>query len=271
MAEAINDAGNAVGSIFSATAPNHATVWNGTTLTELGTLGGQTSVARSVNNSGRAAGDSYLSDNTTNHATVWNGTTPTDLGTLGGRNSTGNDINNGGTVAGYSYLTGDTKYHATVWNGATATDLGTLGGNLSEAYAINDTGIVAGWSETSPNFIHATTWNGTVATDLNTFLDASTVNAGWVLERAFDINAHGWIVGDAHNTITNANHAFLLTRSPNETYVMFLAGLGLMAAWYGVARGCLSRLIQPRIQRASALYPWYLRIAQSPASIPSAS
>jgi hypothetical protein len=79
-----------------------------------------------------------------------------------------------------------------------------------------------------------------VATDLNTFLDASTVNAGWALERAFDINARGWIVGDAHNTITNANHAFLLTPIPEpETYAMFLAGLGLMA---GMAR-CRRRAV----------------------------
>ena len=70
-------------------------------------------MARSINNSGKAAGDSYLSDNTTNHATGWNGTTRL-TGTLGGHNSTANDINNGGTVAGYSYLTGDTNYHATV-------------------------------------------------------------------------------------------------------------------------------------------------------------
>jgi probable HAF family extracellular repeat protein len=177
------------------------------------------------------AGDSYLSDETTKHATVWNGTKPTDLGTLGGNNSVANDINNSGQVAGYSYLTGDSAYHATVWNGTTATDLGTLGGKLSEAYAINDHGMVIGWSETSNGSIHATLWNGTTATDLNSFLNASTTNAGWVLERAYSINGNGWIVGDSHYSISNRDDGFLLIPAipEPETYALFMAGLGLMA------------------------------------------
>ena len=66
-------------------------------------------------------------------------------------------------------------------------------------------------------------------TDLNSLLDADTVNAGWALAAAVDINDNGWIVGYAHNSITGAEHAFLLTPVPEpETYAMFLAGLGLM-------------------------------------------
>jgi probable HAF family extracellular repeat protein len=118
-----------------------------------------------------------------------------------------------------------------VWNGATATDLGTLGGTYSAATAINTAGQVVGYSYTDSG-TRATVWNGTTATDLNSFLDASTVSAGWVLLDARGINDNGWIVGSASNRLLGIReHAFLLsvTAVPEpETYAMMLAGLGLM-------------------------------------------
>ena len=96
---------------------------------------------------------------------------------------------------------------------------------------MNEAGLAVGWAETANGVTHATLWEGTTATDLNSFLDASTLSAGWVLERAYDINNGHLIVGDAHNSITGANHAFLLTPVPEpETYALFIAGLALMAA-----------------------------------------
>ena len=232
FAHAINNS-NQVAGWSSTDEATRATVWNGTTATELNALGGNSSIAYAINDDGNVAGQSTISsDSSVHHATVWNGATPTDLGTLGGDSSTAYDINNSGQVAGRSDVTtGSFNYHAAVWNGTTATDLGTLGGDSSQANAINNAGIVVGWSDTADDGMSATLWNGTTATDLNSFLDESAVSAGWVLTEAADINDNGWIVGDAFNNLTNETHAFLLTPIPEpETYALFLAGLGLIAA-----------------------------------------
>ena len=56
------------------------------TFTDLGTLGGNSSVAYGINDSGQVAGSSDTPP-PGSHAALWNGTTITDLGTLGGRTS----------------------------------------------------------------------------------------------------------------------------------------------------------------------------------------
>lgn len=212
-----------------------ATLWNGSTTTDLGTLdGGAVSYAEAINDAGQVVGSSDIMGHTANHATLWNGTTAIDLGTLGGTSSYTHDINSAGQVVGKSQITGDTFFHATLWNGTTATDLGGLSGFDSYARAINDAGLVVGVSSLtaripSPTAQRATLWSGSTAIDLNSFLDASTKNAGWHLMDATAINNNGWIVGDAYNSMTGVQHAYLLTPVPEpSTYVMALAGLGLL-------------------------------------------
>jgi probable HAF family extracellular repeat protein len=230
----INDSGQVVGvsNTLGKTLP-HATIWNGTTPTDLGTLGGS-SLATDINNSGQVVGYSSTLGNTDPHAIIWNGTTLTDLGP-----GFAFAINDSGQVVGASSVTSG-GYHATIWNGTTPTDLGTLvGGSYSVATGINNSGQVVGWSYTLGNtHPHAIIWNGTTPTDLNNFLSVGQVNAGWHLGFADDINDNGWIVGTAFNTLIGINHAFLLnpcdicpvaTTVPEpETYAMFMAGLGLM-------------------------------------------
>jgi len=63
---------------------------------------------------------------------------------------------------------------------------------------MNNMGQVVGSSFTTGNSAnHATLWNGTTAFNLNSFLDATTIDAGWVLTAAKGINDNGWIVGNA--------------------------------------------------------------------------
>ena len=103
-------------------------------------------------------------------------------------------------------------------------------GGIAGEVCISASSLAVGWAQTSGGVTHATLWDNTIAIDLNSFLNASIAQAGWVLERAYDINSTGWIVGDAHNAICGANHAFLLTPVPEpETYALFMAGLALMA------------------------------------------
>jgi len=229
LAYGINNSGQVVG--FGHTvgdAAAHATLWNGTVVTDLGTLGGTSSYAFGISDSGQVVGKAYTAAGD-QHATLWNGTTATDLGTLGGKISAAYAINNSGQIVGDAYTAAGDQ-HATLWNGTTATDLGTLGGRISYAFGINNSGQVVGSSFIPGNVVtHATLWNGAAGTDLNSFLDAATVNSGWVLTEGHGINDGGWITGVARNSITGQEHAYLLSAVPEpETCALMLAGLGVL-------------------------------------------
>jgi probable HAF family extracellular repeat protein len=152
------------------------------------------------------------------------------LGTLGGRFSQANSINDVGQVVGYSYTSAGTA-RATLFNtnGLTPIDLGTLG-DTSIANSINNSGQVVGFSMLG-NSSRATLWDGNNVIDLNNLLEASTLNEGWVLQNALDINDNGWIVGYANNSQLGLNNAFLLSMTPvpeADTSAMLLMGAGMM-------------------------------------------
>lgn len=145
-------------------------------------------------------------------AAVWSGPQyqVSFLNSLGGPSSYATAINDSGVVVGNSQIS-STVYHAVRWNNVVPTDLGTLGGSNSYATAINASGVIVGQSQLAGNVTsHAVIWEDDVAVDLNNSIDAASANAGWILERANDINDLGWIVGTARNTLSGESHAFRL-------------------------------------------------------------
>jgi probable HAF family extracellular repeat protein len=221
----------------------HAVLWHGNVATNLGTLGGTSSGAYAINDYGQVTGTANIVNDVAGHATLWQSNIAIDLGTLGGTTSSGFAINNFGQVAGYSQIAGDTAFHAALWNGTTAIDLGTLGGTYSNAVGIDNNGQIVGLSALDGNLTsHAVLWEGVTAIDLNSLLDSATINAGWELTAANDINDRGWIIGYAHNLLSNEYHAFLLTPSHSvpEPSSAFLLGLGL--AIFSWSRGQQRRI-----------------------------
>jgi probable HAF family extracellular repeat protein len=163
------------------------------TVTDLGTLGGQTSVARAINNAGQVVGDSQLSGTMTHHGFLYSDGQMIDLGTLQGEASSANAINASGQVAGGSM-------HAFRDHNGTMTDLGTLGGSTSIAYGINNTGQVVGDAATaSDDSTHAFLYRHGHMSDLGTL--------GGPLSHAAAINASGEVVGSAQ-TAQDCTHAF---------------------------------------------------------------
>lgn len=135
-------------------------------LTDLGTLGGNDSVANAVNNWGQVAGGAlntipdpytnnfFISGASQVHAFRWTKSRGMqDLGTLGGSDSTAFEINNRGQIAGWSFTnstvnpaTGIPNLDPFLWENGKMLDLGTLGGTVALSYALNNRGQVSGRS-----------------------------------------------------------------------------------------------------------------------------
>lgn len=175
----------------------HAVRWNGTTPTDLGTLGANysNSYGFGINNLGQVAGISQLTGTIAFHAVRWTGTTPQDLGTLGGASSYAFGINDGGQVAGFSE---DTLgiYHAVRWSGLTPEVL--PGGLSSKAYGINNLGQVVGHYETAqPGYFsspHAAVWTGLTRLDLGTL--GGTISYGHSINNFGDVVGVSTLAGD---------------------------------------------------------------------------
>jgi probable HAF family extracellular repeat protein len=119
-------------------------------VSDLGTLGGSTSSASAVNDSGQVVGASQAGLFGPNHAFITTmNSNMTDLGTLGGPDSYAWDINSDGQVVGWSTTGTGNAHHAFVTgaDGLGMVDLNSMvtlsnGTFLAEARAINDLGQI---------------------------------------------------------------------------------------------------------------------------------
>jgi probable HAF family extracellular repeat protein len=144
---AINKAGkiaaNAIVQIPDSGSDTHAHYWNGTSLRDLGTLGGMRSAAHDVNDAGQVTGVAQISGGAS-RAFLWNGSSMRDLGTLGGNSSGGAAINALGQIAGSS-RTADGGGAPFLWDGDTMLQLGPSSVEFGcFSIDINDFGQVVG-------------------------------------------------------------------------------------------------------------------------------
>ena len=173
--------------------PVRAYRWSGGSLTDLGTLGGPSSFATSLNSRGQVVGWSGRSDGQV-RAFQWENGSMTDLGTLGG-SSQATGINASGSVTGYSD-TGNGTYHAFLHQNGSMLDLGTLGGARSYGVAINNLGqVVGGSDDAGGNYLPFLWSNGTMVP-----LGSNIVNVR-------DINDAGLVVGETF--LSGEQHAGL--------------------------------------------------------------
>lgn len=110
VANDINDRGHVVGATSSTDFAEVAYLWDSQQgMTLLGTLGGPTSRAYSVNANDDVVGTSELADGTS-HAFLWSQGTMTDLGALGGVYSQASAISDSGEVTGeYQQASGEVR------------------------------------------------------------------------------------------------------------------------------------------------------------------
>lgn len=172
-------------------------------VTDLGTLGGDSSMGADVNSAGQVVGTS-TTPTATMHAFLWDTGVITDLGTLGGDSSAAYALNDLGVVVGAAQLPGG-ETHACRWEGGMAEDLGTLGGESSVAFDVDFYGNAVGQADTGTGMHHASLWSFSMPLDLGTLGgDNSIANA---------INGFGQIAGTAQ-IASGAWHACLWDDGP---------------------------------------------------------
>ncbi|MFQ5463688.1 MAG: DUF3466 family protein [Phycisphaerae bacterium] len=136
----------AIGALTLATLGSAKALGDGYTITDLGTLGGSTTFAFGINDSGQVVGLSALDAQPggDSHAFLWDNGSMTDLGDFGGSNSSANAINNAGEVTGFAENAAGFQ-HAFLWQNGTLIDL--MAGNTTShgsGWAINESTQVAG-------------------------------------------------------------------------------------------------------------------------------
>lgn len=254
----INNSGVIVGAANVGGDHTHAFRYQGGTMQDLGTLGGNLSgavynesQAKAINAVGQIVGFSSFSPPSggpgmITHAFLYQDGAMTDLGTLGKSVSGVSEataINSSGQIVGYSNSTGLGPFHAFLYDHGQMHDLGSLSNDPSadtQATGINDQAQIVGLSIGNALHPDAFLYEHGHMYDLN---DLVPRDSGWTLFGASAINDLGQIVGEGQNP-QGEDHAFLLTptdlsSSPSapEPGTLALLGVGTVSlAGYGWRR-----------------------------------
>ena len=191
---------------------------------DLGTLGGNDSIANAINNWGQVAGGAlntipdpyaasvfFVPGVTQVHAFRWTTSQGMqDLGTLGGTDSFAFLINELGQIAGLSFTnttvnssTGYPTLDPFLWENGKMLDLGTLGGTFGQANGLNNRGQVVGFSDLAEDSTeHPFLWS-----ECEGMKDLGTL--GGTFGHADFINDAGDVVGFATIANDQTGHAFL--------------------------------------------------------------
>lgn len=177
--------------------PQHALLWDNSKLIDLGTLGGQRSLARAINDQGQVVGWSEISGGRTSHAFLWSDGEMKDLGTLPGFDfSNAASINNNGQVVGeVSNAAKRQISHAFLWEHGRMQDLGLLpNGKSSDWFQVNkisNRGQIVGTELGGPGrggFL----WE---AGRMRSFCGATSINPALTSCQLADVNEQGQIIG----------------------------------------------------------------------------
>ena len=206
----------------------HAVLFKNGRVNDLGTMGGNESVAYSVNDRGQVVGcattavvESYAwpygqpcFGPQQSRAFIWQYGAMKDLGTLGGPDALAELVNDRGQVAGWSLTdstvnpaTGIPTQHPSLWENGTMRDLGTIGGTaLFELNHLNNRGeIVGGMNTLGDQTVHPFLWDGRKIRDLGTL--------GGTFGYAIWVNEEGDVVGQANTVGDQVAHGFFWRRS----------------------------------------------------------
>ena len=181
-----------------------AFLWDGATVSELGTLGGAGSAAFGISDTGFITGAADRLDGSS-HAFLYDGVTGSisDIGQLGVASS-GAGVNRAGQVAG-TWVDDAGENHAFLYSQGVARDIGNLGANSARATGINEAGAVVGSSflegfTSYQAFLYSASGNISSITALGTLGGPSS----W----AAAINDN-WQVAGASYIDDDTQHAFL--------------------------------------------------------------
>jgi probable HAF family extracellular repeat protein len=208
---------------------------------DLGTIGGDQSAAKFINDRGQIVGSAYNQQGN-RRATLFDSTgngNNIDLGTLGGTTSWVWSINHSGQIVGYAE--NQQGYgRATLFDPTGSgknIDLGTLGELRSNALSINDSGQIIGSARNGQEYQRATLFDPTGG---GNNIDLGTL--GSIHSQAWSINDRGQIVGNArilrgywHATLfdptSGGNNIDLGTLGGNSSNAHSINNLGQIVGW----------------------------------------